>query len=155
MFVVCKSHLEELVPRKSFKDDGSMTKDDDSKTKSNIKVIVDCLTKICAVLNPKIMSNHKESQYADDLKCLDHFLEEAGHSLSSLLDNISTLSPTQFEYNFKILIPCLSMFFQHFESHRCGRYIMLDETLFDHCKAIFINLVKLSESISSSSDPMV
>ena len=148
MFAVCKSHLEEVVLRQSLKDDCVTTR-------SNIKVIVDCLTKMCAVLNPKIMSNHKESRYADDLKCFDRFLEEAGHSLSSLLNNISTLSPTHFEYNFKILIPSLSMFFQHFESHRCGRYIMLDEMLFDHCKTIFINLVKLSESISSSSDPTV
>ena len=141
MFVACKSHLIEIVPRRSLGDDGTTTK-------NNVKVIVDCLTKICAVVNPKVMNNRKDSQYVDDLKCLGNFLEDAGHSLSSLLDNISCLPPVEFEYGFKILIPSLSMFFQHCGSQKFGNYIMLDDALFNHCKTIFFNLGKLSKSIS-------
>ena len=141
MFTACKSHLVEIIPRKSLEDDCNTTK-------TNVKVIVDCLTKICAVLNPKIMKHYKDSQYVNDLKCLDNFLEGAGRSLSSLLDNISCLPPVEFQYGFKILIPSLSMFFQHCGSQRFGNYIMLDDALFSHCKTIFFNLVKLSKSIS-------
>ena len=141
MFTACKSHLIEIVPRQSLGDDCNMTK-------ANVKVIVDCLTKICAVLNPKVMKNYKDSWYIKDLKCLDNFLEGAGRSLSSLLDNISCLSPVEFEYGFKILIPSLSMFFQHCGSQKFGNCIMLDDTLFNHCKTIFFNLGKLSKLIS-------
>lgn len=141
MFVACKDHLIEIVPRKSLEEDCNITK-------SNVKVILDCLTKICAVINPKVMSNYKDSQYAGKLKCLDSFLENAGDCLSELFDNINCLSPVEFEYGFKILIPSLSMLFQHFGSHKFGHYIMLDDILFNHCKNIFFNLVKLSKSIS-------
>lgn len=141
MFIICKGHLIEITPRKSVEEDCNTTK-------SNVKVVVDCITKICAVLNPKVMSNHTNSQYADDLKCLDNFLENAGECLSDLFVNINCLSPVQFEYGFKILIPSLSMFFQHFGAHKFGHCIMLDDTLFNHCKTIFFNLVKLSKSIS-------
>lgn len=141
MFVVCKNHLIEVVPRKILEEDCHITK-------SNVKIIVDCVTKICAVLNPKVMFNHKQSQYANDLKCLDDFLENAGHCLSNLYDDIGCLSPVEFEYGFKILIPSLSMFFQHFGSHKFGHCIMLDDMLFHHCKTVFFNLVKLSKSIS-------
>ena len=141
MFIVCKSHLIEIVLRQSLGVDCTTTK-------TNVKVIVDCITKICAVLNPKVMNNYKESQYVNDLKCLDNFLEDAGHSLSSLLDNITCLSPVEFEYGFKILIPSLSMFFQHCGSQKFGHCILLDDTLFNHCKTIFFNLGKLSKLIS-------
>lgn len=141
MFIVCKSHLAEIVPRKSLQEDCS-------GTKSNVKVIVDCVTKICAIINPKVMYDHKQSQYTNDLKCLQEFLKNAGHCLFDLFDNIGCLSPVEFEYGFKILIPSLSMFFQHFGSHKFGHCIMSDDVLFDHCKTIFFNLVKLSKSIS-------
>ena len=141
MFVVCSDHLIEVVPRQSLEEDCNTTR-------TNVKVIVDCIMKICAVLNPKIMSNYKEGQYADDLECLNNFLENAGHSLSILYDRINWLSPVEFEYGFKILIPSLSMFFQHFGSHKFGHCIMLDDVSFNHCKTVFFNLVKLSKSIS-------
>lgn len=141
MFTACQRHLIEVVPRKNLEEDCITTK-------SNVKVIVDCVTKICAVLNPEVMSNYKQSQYANDLKCLDNFLENASHCLSGLHDNINCLSPVVFEYGFKILIPSLSMFFQHFGSHKFGHCIMLDDVLFNHCKTIFFNLVKLSKPIS-------
>ena len=140
MFVVCNDHLIEVVPRKSLGEDCTTTR-------CNVKVIVDCITKICAVLNPKIMSNHKDSQDAD-LECLNNFLENAGQSLSNLYDRINCLSPVEFEYGFKVLIPSLSMFFQHFGSHKFGYCIMLDGVSFCHCKTVFFNLVKLSKSIS-------
>ena len=141
MFAACQSHLIEVVPKQNLEDDCNTSK-------SNVKVIVDCVTKICAVLNPKVMSNYKQSEYANDLKCLDIFLENAGHYLSDLHKNINCLTPVMFECGFKILIPSLSMFFQHFGSHKFGHYIMLNDILFNHCKTIFFNLVKLSKSIS-------
>lgn len=141
MFTACRSYLQEVVLRKNLGDDCNTTK-------SNVKVIVDCITKICAVLNPKVMYNHKQSQYVDDLKCFDGFLEMAGCCLSDLFCNINNLTSVEFEFGFKILIPSLSMFFQHFGSHKFGHCIMLDDVMFDHCKTIFFNLVKLSKSIS-------
>ena len=141
MFVACKDHLEEVVLRKSLEDECITTK-------GNVKALLDCITKICAVLNPRVMSNYKQSHYANDLKCLCGFLENAGRSLSDLVDNIQCLTTVKFEYGFKILIPSLSMFFQHFGSHKFGHCIMFDDVLFEHCKNIFFNLVKLSKSIS-------
>jgi len=142
MFAVCQKHLQELVHRESLDKDCSITR-------CNVKVILDCLAKICAVINPKVMSSRNKSQNVKSFECLSNFLENAGQCLDTLFQNVNCLSPVQFEYGFKLLIPCLSMLFQHFGSHKFGHYIMQkDDVTFGHCKTIFFNLIKLSKAFS-------
>jgi len=142
MFEVCRKHLQDLVPRKSL-DEDCVT------TKNNVKVIVDCLAKISAVINPKAMSSRSKTQHVKCFESLSSFLENAGQFLDDLFQNIDCLSPVQYECGCKILIPCLSMLFQHFGSHKFGHYIMQkNDVTFRHCKTIFFNLIKLSKAFS-------
>ena len=142
MFAICQKYLLELVPRENLDKDCSITR-------NNVKVIVDCLGKICAVINPKFMSSRSKNQNVTSFESLSNFLENAGQCLADLFQNVNSLSPVQFEFGFKILIPCLSMLFQHFGSHKFGHYIMhKNDVTFGHCKTIFFNLVKLSNAFS-------
>ncbi|XP_065916546.1 ryanodine receptor 2-like isoform X2 [Dysidea avara] len=142
MFAVCQKYLVEIVPRENLDKDCTTTR-------NNVKVIVDCLAKVCAVINPKAMSSRSKVQDVKCFECLSSFLENAGQSLDELFQNVNHLSPVQFDYGFKILIPCLSMLFQHFGSHKFGHYIMQkNDVTFGHCKTIFFNLVKLSKAFS-------